>query len=304
MEFNVLLDSSFSDVCTKSISPQYNKYVLSIANDFEEGSWRHKNFHMFIWDNIAETSLSSQEREALVNKSSSLLTASAANLRLTDKETDIGKGSELAEIFLYGIMKHHYGALPVVPKIFYKQNVQDNAKGADSVHLVVHGDDFSLWFGEAKFYKSIENARLGSIVTSVKNSLKPDKLKKENSIVTNVSDIDHLIENSELRQRIKDVLSSKVSLDTIKPKIHVPIFILHECEVTQGTSMWSEEYQSQVADYHLDRANAYFEKQISEMSDIHLYDQITFHIILFPVPNKAQIVDKFVQKVEFLKEEF
>lgn len=304
MEFNVLLDSSFSDVCTKSISPQYNKHVLSIANDFEEGSWRHKNFHMFIWDNIAETSLSSQEREALVNKSSSLLTASAANLRLTDKETDIGKGSELAEIFLYGIMKHHYGALPVVPKIFYKQNAQDNAKGADSVHLVVHSDDFSLWFGEAKFYKSIENARLGSIVTSVKNSLKPDKLKKENSIVTNVSDIDHLIENSELRQRIKDVLSSKVSLDTIKPKIHVPIFILHECEVTQGTSMWSEEYQSQVADYHLDRANAYFEKQISEMSDIHLYDQITFHIILFPVPNKAQIVDKFIQKVEFLKEEF
>ncbi|EKM3680045.1 DUF1837 domain-containing protein [Vibrio alginolyticus] len=304
MEFNVLVDSSFSSVCTQSISPQGNKYVLSIANDFEEGSWRHKNFHMFIWDNIAETSLSSQEREALINKSSSLLTASAANLRLTDKETDIGKGSELAEIFLYGIMKHHYGALPVVPKIFYKQNAQDNAKGADSVHLVVHDDDFSLWFGEAKFYKSIENARLGSIVTSVKNSLKPDKLKKENSIVTNVSDIDHLITSPELRQQIKDALSSKVSLDSIKPKIHIPIFILHECEVTQGTTMWSEEYQTQVTEYHLDRANAYFEKQISEMSDVHLYDQITFHIILFPVPNKAQIVDKFVQKVEFLKEEF
>ncbi|RUO44525.1 DUF1837 domain-containing protein [Idiomarina aquatica] len=304
MEFKVLLDGSFSDLCKKSISPQYNKHVLSIANDFEEGSWHQKNFHMFIWDNIAETSLSSQEREALINKSSSLLTASAANLRLTDKETDIGKGSELAEIFLYGIMKHHYGALPVVPKIFYKQNAQDNAKGADSVHLIVHGDDFSLWLGEAKFYKSIENARLGSIVKSVKNSLHPDKLKKENSIVTNVSDIDHLIENSELRQRIKDALAPKVSLDSIKPKIHIPIFILHECEVTQGTTMWSEEYQTQITDYHLDRATAYFEKQISEISDVHLYDQITFHIILFPVPNKAQIVEKFVQKVEFLKEEF
>ncbi|EGR1750662.1 DUF1837 domain-containing protein [Vibrio alginolyticus] len=304
MEFKVLLDCSFSNICTKSINPQGNKHVVSIANDFEEGSWRHKSFHMFIWDNIAETSLSSKEREALIDKSSSILSASAANLRLTDKETDIGKGSELAEIFLYGIMKHHYGALPVVPKIFYKQNVQDNAKGADSVHLVIHDNDFSLWFGEAKFYKSIENARLGSIVSSVKNSLNPEKLKKENSIVTNVSDIDHLIENAELRKRIKDALSSKVSLDTIKPKIHIPIFILHECEITQGTTMWSEEYQTQVTDYHLDRANAYFEKQISEMSNIHLYNQITFHIILFPVPSKTQIVDKFVQKVEFLKEEF
>ncbi|ELL1565753.1 TPA: DUF1837 domain-containing protein [Vibrio vulnificus] len=304
MEFKILLDSSFSDVCTKSISPRNNKRVLSIANDFEEGSWRHKNFHMFIWDNIAETSLSSQEREALIDKSSSLLTASAANLRLTDKETDIGKGSELAEIFLYGIMKHYYGALPVVPKIFYKQNAQDNAKGADSVHLVVHENDFSLWFGEAKFYKSIENARLGSIVSSVKNSLKPDKLKKENSIVTNVSDIDYLIDSSELRQKIKDALSPKVSLDLIKPKIHIPIFILHECELTKSTNMWSEKYQSEVVDYHLDRASTYFEKQVSELSDVHLYDKITFHIILFPVPNKDQIVDKFVQKVEFLKEEF
>lgn len=289
---------------TKNISPQSNKYVLSIVNDFEEGAWRNKNFHMFIWDNIAETSLSSKEREALIDKSSSLLTASASNLRLTDKEVDIGKGSELAEIFLYGIMKHHYGALPVIPKIFYKQSAQDNAKGADSVHLVIHENDFSLWFGEAKFYTSIDNTRLGSIVTSVKNSLRPDKLRKENSIVTSLSDIDYLVKNVDLRQRIKDALSPQISLDMIKPKIHIPIFILHECGLTQATSTWSEDYKKRVTDYHIERANAFFEKQVAELSDIHLYDKITFHIILFPVPNKATIVDKFVQKVEFLKKEF
>ena len=47
------------------------------------------------------------------------------------------EGSELAEILLYGIMHHHYKALPVVPKIFNKQNSNDNAKGADSVHIVL-----------------------------------------------------------------------------------------------------------------------------------------------------------------------
>ncbi|EFN8667950.1 DUF1837 domain-containing protein, partial [Escherichia coli] len=31
---------------------------------------------------------------------------------------------------------------------------------------------------------------------------------------------------------------------------------------------------------------------------------ISFHIILFPVPDKAMIVDKFVEKVEFHKGEF
>ena len=58
------------------------------------------------------------------------LIEAAKNLRLTDIDgDDPGKGSEIAEIALYGIMHHHFGALPVVPKIFYKQNVQDNAKG-------------------------------------------------------------------------------------------------------------------------------------------------------------------------------
>ena len=81
-------------------------------------------------------------------------------------------------------MKHHYNAIPVVPKIFYKQNVQDNAKGADSVHIVVDDkDDFTIWFGEAKFYNSIEDARLYEIISSVEASLNTDKLKKENSII-------------------------------------------------------------------------------------------------------------------------
>lgn len=66
-------------------------------------------------------------------------------------------------------MKDHYSALPIVPKIFYKQNKKDEAKGSDSVHIVIESrDSFSLWFGESKFYNSIENARLDKIISSVK----------------------------------------------------------------------------------------------------------------------------------------
>jgi hypothetical protein len=77
-------------------------------------------------------------------------------------------------------MRHKYDAIPVVPKIFYKQNSGDNAKGADSVHIVVNENGrFTLWFGEAKFYKSIEDARLPGIIKSIGNSLSTDKLKKK-----------------------------------------------------------------------------------------------------------------------------
>ena len=167
------------------MGPINNKKVLSLVNDYEDGTWRYTKFQDFIWDNVVETALSKSEREKLIDQDHTRLRTAAKNLRLTDKEKEKGKGSELAEIVLYGIMKHHYKALSVVPKIFYKQNSQDYAKGADSVHIVLEGDDdFSLWFGEAKFYYSIEDARLDSIIDSVGNSLQTDKLKKENSYLS------------------------------------------------------------------------------------------------------------------------
>ncbi|WP_224102430.1 HamA C-terminal domain-containing protein [Paraburkholderia caribensis] len=304
MEFEILIDDLFENAAASSIVGYIkNKSVLSLINDFEDGKWRAKKFQNFIWDNVKETALSLQERNSLVGKESSLLEAAAKNLRLTDNDEDIGKGSELAEILLYGIMKHHYKALSVVPKIFYKQNVNDLAKGADSVHIVIDDfGDFSLWFGEAKFYTSIENSRLGTIVESVKNSLDPNKLRKENAIITNVSDIDHLDIDQVLRDQIKASLDQRRSLDEIKPKINVPILLLHECEITQNANELTEEYREEIKSHHLSRAAAYFGKQVNELSGIFKYNEIKFHIILFPVPYKSPIIDAFVEKALHLRD--
>lgn len=305
MDFEVIVNSSLIDLGVNlEEGPVENKALLSLVNDFEDSKWRSEKFNNFIWDNIAETALSYKEREALQSQPASLLRSAAKNLRLSDSDTDIGKGSELAEIILYGLMKHIYNALPIVPKIFYKQNVQDNAKGADSVHILLDGNDgFSLWFGEAKFYNSIENTRLDSIVKSVQNSLATDKLKKENSIITNVSDIDALVIDEDLKGKIKNALSNKNSIDDIKPLINIPILILHECQITAGADELSTDYIEEIRQFHLDRAKAYFKKQIAALNTIHKYGEITFHLILFPVPEKQPIVDAFVSGVEFYKKE-
>lgn len=303
LNFEVLIDEAFANINTDtSLNPVANKNVLSLINDFEDGTWRYTKFQRFIWDNIAETSLSYQERESLVGEPQSILATAAKNLRLTDKEDDISKGSELAEIVLYGLMKHHYNALPVVPKIFYKQNPQDNAKGADSVHIVLEGEnDFSIWFGEAKFYNSIENARLDTIIESVGNSIQTDKLRKENSIITNVSDIDHLVSDDGLRDNIKKLLSQNESIDGLKSKLHIPILLLHECSTTKVTTDLTQDYRDEIIAYHKDRAESYFKKQLNKIGSIHRYSEITFHLILFPIPCKKTIIDKFVANVEHHK---
>lgn len=300
-DFEILIQDSLASITSApQLRSVINKLVLSLINDFEDAAWRHPKFQNYIWDNIVHTALSQRERSALVNKSHSSLKAAAQNLRLTDKD-EVGQGSEIAEVFLYGIMHHHYGALPVVPKIFYKQNSQDNVKGADSVHIVIDGDDFSLWFGEAKFYNSISDTRLDVIANSVLNSLSTDKLRKENSIITSLSDLDVLPINDQLRKRIRSALEQGESIDKLKARIHVPILVLHECEMTGLAQEVSEDYKAQIKAFHQNRAEAYFIKQLARSETIHKYHDLTFHIILFPVPDKKKIVEAFIQAVSFYK---
>lgn len=308
VDFEILIDDFFINVNPGStLTPVDKKKVLSVINDFQDGNWRYSKFQAFIWDNIVETSLSYKDRLALIDRSQTSLTEAAKKLRLTDlaKEQD-GQGSELAEIVLYGIMKHHYKALPVVPKIFYKQNPQDNAKGADSVHIVIEDENnFSIWFGEAKFYNSIEDDRLYSIVDSVENSLQTEKLEKENSIITSVSDlILYLGEDSDLYKNIIGFIKTGASIDNLKPILHIPILLLHECAITEGSNELTDEYRQQIIVHHKDRAESYFKKQIRKVSkSIFKYSEIHFHLILFPVPKKEPIVSAFVENVQHYKKQ-
>ena len=302
MDFKIVVDESLLKL---GLSPKQckadNKRMLSAVNDFEDGCWRLEKFEKFIWDNIAQTALTEAERTALRDQPQSLLAAAAKNLRLTDKDP-IGEGSELAEVVLYGLMRHKYKALPVVPKIFYKQNSQDNAKGADSVHIALNPDGtFSLWFGEAKFYNSIENARLGSIVKSVKNSLRTDKLKKENAIIVNLHELDDLGVDADVIEKIKIALGNKESIDSIKSKINIPILLLHECDLTKEAIELSDDYLAKVAKHHHDRARVYFQKQAKALSDVFKHEEVNFHLILFPVPQKEVVVKAFVRGVDFYK---
>lgn len=304
MEFDILIDQSLATFVSQSGTNKIsNNNLLSLINDFEDGDWRYQKFHRFIWDNILQTALSRQERDALIDGPGTSLALASKNLRLTDSEKDISKGSELAEIFLYGIMRHHFKALPVVPKIFYKQNSQDNAKGADSVHVIIDDDNFSLWFGEAKFYNSIEDGRFDTIITSVKNSITTEKLRKENSIILNTQDLYDLIQDETLKLKISNALSPDNSMDNIKPLLNIPIFILHECPITENSNCLSETYKSSIIELHKERSQSFFKKHHEKIKDIYGYDKIKFHLILFPVPKKDTIIEKFVNSVRFYKEQ-
>lgn len=118
-----------------------------------------------------------------------------------------------------------------------------------------------------------------------------------------MSDIDNLINDNELCSQIKKALSPQESIDTIKPKIHIPILLLHECSITKRVNCLSESYKNSIIVYHKERAYSYFKKQLDQMKTLFLYGEIKFHLILFPVPSKKDIVEKFISNVEFYKKQ-
>lgn len=298
--FDVVVDDILQNLSSEDINPN-NKALLSLVNDYEDGEWRRQKFEHFIWNNIKETALSQTEKEALIGDEQTILTKSAKNLRLLEGEES---GGEIGEILLYGIMKKYYSALPVVPKIFYKQNRQDFAKGADSIHITLNSDGtFSLWLGEAKFYNSIDDTRLNSIVGSVHNMFIKDKLRKELNIVTSIKDLELFIKDENLLTQIKHKLSDGISLDEIKQQLHVPILILHECNITKNNSGCYEEYKRKIEEEHIKKAETFMGKQDKKFTDVYNYNEIKFHLILFPVPDKAILVDRFYKKAMFERDE-
>ncbi len=300
--FEVLINDELMSSLEPSFESRGNEKVLSLLNDFEDRQWRFEKFQNFIWDNIIEAALSHEEREKLAGQYQSSLKEAAKNLRFTSRGEDVGAGSELAEILLYGVMRHHYNGLPVVPKIFYKQNSQDNAKGVDSVHIVLEGeDDFSIWFGEAKFYKELSPA-MGAAIASIKETLGTEKLKRENRLITGARDMDRLMGNKEaLLKRIRSLLDNQESIDDFKPRLHIPILLLHECKITKNREMMSSQYRNDIKKFHISEASKYFSKQIRELGSVSRYADIKFHLILFPIPDKERIVKDFVSNVNFYR---
>jgi hypothetical protein len=76
---------------------------------------------------------------------------------------------------------------------------------------------------------------------------------------------------------------------------------LYECEITKKHNTITDTYKNDLIDYHKKRAESFFKKQINKLGKSPHYSEIKFHLILFPVPLKKTIVDRFVSMADFYK---
>lgn len=84
-----------------------------------------------------------------------------------------------------------------------------------------------------EIYSNIANERMYEPVKSVFDTISTDKIKKENSIITSISDLQYVIPDPDTRKFVQTILRRETSVDEIRKRLHVPILLLHECDKTQ-----------------------------------------------------------------------
>ncbi len=81
--------------------------------------------------------------------------------------------------------------------------------------------------------------------------------------------------------------------------------LLHECSITKGARDLSPEYLEKIKRYHLNRAERFFMSHNNKQKKegVYGFENIMFHLILFPVPNKENIVNWFVERANQIKQD-
>lgn len=88
--FKVIIKCPFKDITQdKTLTPIDKKNCVCMVNDFEDGKWRLDVFMDYIWDNIAETALSAEERKALGSRHSTILAKAAKTCVLLIKTLQV-----------------------------------------------------------------------------------------------------------------------------------------------------------------------------------------------------------------------
>lgn len=293
-----LVDVNFADEILKHPGCIGNERQVGLLGPLDGGQWSNDLFDAFIRENLKYAASTPEEWAAVISPEEKIRKI-AKRVRICEGKS---KASELAEICLYGIMREYYHALPAVAKIYYKQNVNDTVKGADSVHVVLEDEGrFSLWYGESKFYQKITDTKIQTIVGSVKDMLDPDKMTKENELILGVSALRSIIKDDFLYQRIKSMLSHEGLPAELCAILHIPILLLYQDAQVFDQGPITEEARRNVRANMERITKQYFDEQIKNLGTHQQYSQICFHLILFPIPNKAVVADRFNRGMTILR---
>lgn len=213
------------------------------------------------------------------------LKQAAARVYTSDKYQRRGEAGEIAA---HAVCRKYFGTIPVAPRVNYLSASNDPVKAFDLVHVrFTDGDEVELWLGEAKFFKD-RNGAIADAIASIKSHITKGFLKNEKLLLgPQVSD--------EIPQsdKIRELLSSEVSLDKLIDQAVFPVLIAANSDATAKHSSQSEEYNDEVRA----EMSALWEK----LEASGLTSKIKLFLIYVPLGDKDKLNEAFDVRLKGLQ---
>jgi hypothetical protein len=269
----------------KRITPTHNNAETYCAG-FEMSEWWCDGFANNLIDWIVDYALKSDELESLNHTNPYIRLKQAAARVYTSPKYQ--KRGEVGEIAAHAVCRKYFGTIPVAPRVNYLSASNDPVKAFDLVHVRYDDqDNIELWLGEAKFFKDRTTA-IADAIKSIETHITKGFLTNEKLLLgPQVSnDIPH-------SNKIKELLSSSVSLDQLIKQAVFPVLIAANSDAIPN---------------HTD-LNAQYIKEVSEeMSDLWeklrksgLTNKINLFLIYVPLGDKDQLNSAFDARLKGLQ---
>jgi hypothetical protein len=208
----------------------------------------------------------------------------------------------LGEWFLHAFSTIFFKTQSLYSKVYLHQG-RGAVHGFDIVHYKKSENDlgFSLWLGEAKFYKTLTGA-IDSALKSLKKACEYEYLKAQEresgvngeiAFISRYSTAGKHGENQDTVKKIIDYLNmnQQISIDDFLQKISIPVLlVISEEEVKTISGMTKDEVKKALHESASKADDTFFKKLTKEYQNLK---NIDIRVIVLPLGNYEDLVKEF-----------
>ena len=195
---------------------------------------------------------------------------------------------EVGEIAAHAVCRKYFGTIPVAPRVNYLSASNDPVKAFDLVHVRYKDEDeVELWLGEAKFFKD-RNDAIADAIKSIKSHITRGFLTNEKLLLG-----PQVSRDIPQADKIKELLSSTVSLDQLIKHAVFPVLIAANSDATPNYTELTEDYAIDVQK----ELDALWKK----LKASGLTSQITLFLIYVPLGDKDTLNEAFDARLKGLQ---
>lgn len=197
---------------------------------------------------------------------------------------------ELGELILHLFLRDFFNSIPLISSIYFKDSDGVAVHGFDAVHVVVDGDNKSLWLGESKFYQDGKSG-IRNIAQSIKEHFESSYLRRQFALISK-----KVAGQFPDKEYWLELIHGKTSLDQIFSKVVVPCLCVYDCTTYASHQEASDAFKKEILK-ECESLKTLFDTQKQSITPADL----DLLLLLFPVPSKKELGEDFNKKLFYFQ---